>query len=84
MRVCGETEVNVDFDAALDAMRAGKVPAILLISGKPVRHLAELTPPIGFHLLAVPYLPAFKRDLVRASLMRPHPGNDAPGRALRT
>ena len=63
------TEVNLDFDAALDAMRAGKVSAILLISGKPVRHIAERTAATsGFHFLAVPYLPSFERDLVRTSL----------------
>jgi hypothetical protein len=63
------TEVNLDFDAALDGLRAGKVSAILLISGKPVRHLAERTASTsGFHFLAVPYLPSFERDLVRTSL----------------
>jgi hypothetical protein len=63
------TEVNLDFDAALDGMRAGKVSAILLISGKPVRHLAERTAATsGLHFLTVPYLPSFERDLVRTSL----------------
>jgi hypothetical protein len=61
-------EVNLDFDAALDGMRAGKVSALLLISGKPVRHLAESTKTSGFHLLEVPYLPAFEKDLIRTSL----------------
>jgi hypothetical protein len=39
-----------------------------LISGKPVRRLAERSATSGFHLLAVPYLPAFEKDLVRTSL----------------
>jgi len=55
-------EVNVDFDAALDEMRAGRIAATLLISGKPVRYLASRTPSTGFHFLAVPYAPSLEKE----------------------
>jgi uncharacterized protein len=61
-------EVNVDFDKAIGEIRAGKIAAILLISGKPVRHIAEHALPAELHFLSVPYLPAFEGDFVRSAL----------------
>jgi len=61
-------EVNLDFDKAIREMRAGKIAAILLISGKPVRHIAEHALPAELHFLSVPYLPAFEGDFVRSAL----------------
>lgn len=61
-------EVNVDFDTALDEMRAGHLAATLLISGKPVRYLATRTPSTGFHFLSVPYEPALEKTYVPAVL----------------
>jgi uncharacterized protein len=77
-------EVNLDLDAALEGMRLGKVTATLVISGKPVRALAERTATSGFHFLGVPYLPAFEKDLVRASLTHEDYPHLVPGADLET
>jgi len=78
-------EVALDLDDALDGMRDDKIAAIFLISGKPVRRLAERVPRNGLHFLTVPYLRAFERDFVRTSLTHDdYPGFVAAGADVET
>jgi len=42
-------EAHVDLRAATEGMRKGEISALFLVSGKPMRALASLTRPDGFH-----------------------------------
>jgi hypothetical protein len=60
-------EVNVPLTAAIDSMRKGHISATVLVSGKPVRSLANIGAVAGLHILALPYSAAFKQDYLPAS-----------------
>jgi hypothetical protein len=61
--------VNFDQSAAVSAMKTGEVWADLVLSGKPVGSLASYSIiEDGFHLIAVPYLPALEKEFLPATL----------------
>jgi TRAP-type uncharacterized transport system substrate-binding protein len=63
--------VNLDQSAAVSAMTTGEVWADLVLSGKPVGSLASYSIiEDGFHLIAVPYLPALQKEFLPATLTR--------------
>jgi uncharacterized protein len=61
-------ELNIDFSAALDGMRSGRISATLLVSGKPVRSLTTSKELEGLHFIAVPYSPDQKHLYLPSAL----------------
>jgi TRAP-type uncharacterized transport system substrate-binding protein len=61
--------VNLDQSAAMSAMKTDAIAADLVLSGKPVGSLASYSIiEDGFHLIAVPYLPALEKEFLPATL----------------
>jgi TRAP-type uncharacterized transport system substrate-binding protein len=61
--------VNLDQSAAMSAMKNDEIAADLVLSGKPVGSLASYSIlEDGFHLIAVPYLPALQKEFLPATL----------------
>jgi TRAP-type uncharacterized transport system substrate-binding protein len=65
-------EVNLGLDAALDGMQKGQIVATLMVSGKPVKFLADALQVggqgQGLHFLPIPYSPALQHDYLPSSL----------------
>ncbi len=61
--------VNLDQSGAMGAMRAGVIAADLVLSSKPVGSVASYAMlEGGFHLIAIPFLPALEKDFVPVTL----------------
>jgi TRAP-type uncharacterized transport system substrate-binding protein len=61
--------VDLDQSAAMSAMKTGEIWADLVLSSKPVGSLAsDITLEDGFHLIAIPYLPALEKEFLPATL----------------
>jgi uncharacterized protein len=61
-------EVNIDFNAAIEAMRKGQVSATLLVSGKPITSLLRYTRADGFHFAEIPYELSLQREYLPSTL----------------
>jgi TRAP-type uncharacterized transport system substrate-binding protein len=61
--------VNLDQSGAMSAMRTGDIAAVLVLSGKPADSLASYSIlKDGFHLIAIPFLPALGKDFLPVTL----------------
>ena len=74
-------EVNLPFTPAIDGMLKGHISATVLVSGKPVRSLANIGAAAGLHILALPYSAAFKQDYLPASFQHGDYPELIPGEA---
>lgn len=61
-------EVNLGLDAALDAMRKGRISAALLVSAKPVDFLTRDAQFDAIHFVPIPYSQLLHRGYVAATL----------------
>jgi uncharacterized protein len=61
-------EVNIDFNAAIEAMRKGQVSATLLVSGKPITSLLRYTRADGFHFAEIPYELSLQQEYLPSTL----------------
>jgi uncharacterized protein len=61
--------VNLDQSRAMSAMRTGDIAAVLVLSSKPAGSLASYSIlEDGFHLIAIPFLPALEKDFLPVTL----------------
>lgn len=54
--------VNLDFDLALQQLKAGEIDAIADVSGKPASNIAQLRAEDGLHLVPVEYIKELRSD----------------------
>jgi uncharacterized protein len=80
--------VNLDPSAAMSALRKGEIAADLVLSRKPEASLVSYTASEalkdGFHLIAIPYLPALKDFLPATLTYDDYPNLILPGQSIDT
>jgi TRAP transporter TAXI family solute receptor len=58
----GVQRVNLDFDLALQQLKAGEIDAIADVSGKPASNISQLRADDGLHLVPVEYIKELRAD----------------------